>query len=266
MENKESKETTHNRRNHTHETHEAENNQNPAQAKATYNSLLIAMSIILAGAMVGTGIFLSSVYRIKAGGVVGQGQVAGQQQQTGDPTAISDVTDDDLIRGNRGAKVLMVEYSDFDCPFCKNVHTTMQQLLQEYGDDLAWVYRQFPLESLHPFAPAKAELSECIGEQAGDEAFWKFADAYFPKQDAKQGVEYALGIAVDQGLNKTQLQSCLDSGKYKDEIAKQIEEAVKSGGRGTPHTILVSGDNYEVIYGAQPIQNFRDHIDELLDK
>ena len=89
------------------------------------------------------------------------------------------VTNDDWVRGDlKKAKVVLVEYSDFECPFCGRHHPTMQSLMNTYGDDIAWVYRHFPL-SFHPQAMPAALASECVGEQLGDDGFWAFGDRLF---------------------------------------------------------------------------------------
>jgi len=102
--------------------------------------------------------------------------------KTANTVALTDlpaVSEADHLRGEKGAKITIVEYSDFDCPFCFRFHTTMQQVLDEYDGQVNWVYRDFPLPQLHPNAPKLAEAAECIASQNGEEAFWKFADAYY---------------------------------------------------------------------------------------
>jgi len=89
------------------------------------------------------------------------------------------ISEKDHVRGNRSAKIKLVEYSDFECPFCQRFHLTAKQVLDEYGNDVAWVYRHFPLDQLHPKARPTAEASECVYELGGDEAFWKFTDEVF---------------------------------------------------------------------------------------
>jgi protein-disulfide isomerase len=94
--------------------------------------------------------------------------------------AINSVTESDHIRGNSSATVTVVEYSDFKCPHCGQFHSTMKQIMNDYEDDeVAWVYRHFPLSRLHPQAPRIARASECVADQGGDEAFWTFADEIF---------------------------------------------------------------------------------------
>lgn len=89
------------------------------------------------------------------------------------------VSDSDHIRGSNNAKITVVEYSDYDCPFCSRFHTTMQQVLSEYEGDVRWVYRHYPIPQLHPNANKMSQASECIADQNGEEAFWKFSDAYY---------------------------------------------------------------------------------------
>ena len=87
--------------------------------------------------------------------------------------------DQDHVRGNRNAEVLLIEYSDFQCPYCQQFHPTTLQILDEYKDQVAHVYRHFPLDQIHPYARPAAEASECIKELGGEDAFWKFADKAF---------------------------------------------------------------------------------------
>lgn len=82
------------------------------------------------------------------------------------------------IRGNRNARIALIEYSDFQCPFCQRVHPTYEQVMKEYDTKIMWVYRHFPLE-FHPNAMPAAEASECVNALAGQDAFWKYSDSLF---------------------------------------------------------------------------------------
>lgn len=100
----------------------------------------------------------------------------GVSKMTSDQLAkLPRVQSQDHVRGDRNAKILLIEYSDFQCPFCQRFHPTEQQMLSEYKDT-ALVLRHFPLEQLHPYARGAAYASECIAELGGDDAFWKFTD------------------------------------------------------------------------------------------
>lgn len=99
---------------------------------------------------------------------------------TSDDIGINSVTEDDYIRGSQDATVKIVEYSDFDCPYCQQFHQTMKQVVNNYDDsEVAWVYRHFPIPQLHPDAPRKARASECVADLGGQDAFWTFADEIF---------------------------------------------------------------------------------------
>ncbi|OGM15088.1 hypothetical protein A3D84_04595 [Candidatus Woesebacteria bacterium RIFCSPHIGHO2_02_FULL_42_20] len=89
------------------------------------------------------------------------------------------LSNNDHVRGSRNAAIKLIEYSDFQCPFCQRFHPTVRQAVSDYGDKIALVYRHFPLDSLHPRARPAALASECIAELGGDEAFWKFVDEVF---------------------------------------------------------------------------------------
>lgn len=94
-------------------------------------------------------------------------------------TEIRPITSDDHIVGNINAKIIIVEYSDLDCPYCKVFHNTMYRIIKESNGDVAWVYRHYPIPQLHPNAFAKSEASECASEQKGNEGFWKYVDKVF---------------------------------------------------------------------------------------
>ena len=87
--------------------------------------------------------------------------------------------DQDHLKGNKNAEVLLIEYSDFQCPYCQRFHPTTTQILEEYKDQVALVYRHFPLDQIHPYARPAANASECVKDLGGEDAFWKFADKAF---------------------------------------------------------------------------------------
>jgi len=102
------------------------------------------------------------------------------------------VSESDHILGNIAAKIIIVEYSDLECPFCKVFHNTMHQVVKEYAGEVAWVYRHFPIASLHPKAFHEAEATECAWEQGGNEVFWKYMDKLFEVTPSNNGLEESL--------------------------------------------------------------------------
>lgn len=192
----------------------------------------------------------------------------GGEVVAGDPTNITPVTDEDHIRGNPNAPIVLVEYSDYDCPFCKNFHETMKQIMAEYGStgEVAWVYRHFPLEQLHPSAPKLAEAAECVADLGGNDAFWTFSDMIFEGRDTNAQTDMARlpEFAESAGVDRAAFNECLASGEMAGAVSEDHANAVAIGGRGTPHTIVMIGDQQGVINGAQSITTVRQIIESLL--
>lgn len=193
----------------------------------------------------------------------------GNQPDPNNPTVgtVKAVSKDDHIRGNANAKVVLIEYSDYECPFCKRFHPTMQQVMQAYGDKIAWVYRHFPL-SFHQNAQKEAEAAECVYEQGGNDAFWKFTDKIYDKTTAN-GTGFALDqlgpLAKEVGVNQQKFQSCLDSGKYTAKVNQDLAEGQAAGVTGTPGTIImVDGKAKSIIPGALPFDSIKQAIDAVL--
>lgn len=163
----------------------------------------------------------------------------------------------DHILGSINAPVKIIEYSDFECPFCKSFHQTMKQIMDEYKDSgkVAWVYRHFPIDELHPVKARKeAVASECAAELGGNDAFWKYADKIFEATPSNNQVDLAVlpELAKDIGLNKGEFEACLGSGKFDRRVQDDYENAVETGGNGTPWTIIVAPNGKKFpINGAQ---------------
>ncbi len=155
----------------------------------------------------------------------------------------------DHITGNKKAKVTVVEYSDFECPFCGRFHPTVKEALSKYGNDIRVVYRHFPLTSIHPTAVPSAEASECAAEQG---KFWEFADKMFDNQTGLTSA-YFSQVARDLGLNVSKFDSCVSSRKYKARVEADMASGNAAGVQGTPHTIVVGANGQQIpVSGAQP--------------
>src|SRR3989344_1224206 len=153
-------------------------------------------------------------------GVVANTNLAPTNPNPNQPTVgtVVPANKDEHIKGSPNADIVLIEYSDLECPYCSRFHPTMQQVLQAYGDKVAWVYRHFPLNSIHPGAQKKAEAAECVTELGGNDKFWKFADLVFAKS-AETSASAVLvtdlkGFATQAGVDGDKFQTCLDSGKY----------------------------------------------------
>lgn len=177
------------------------------------------------------------------------------------------VTAADHIRGNKNAKVTLIEYSDFECPFCKNFAPTTQELLKTYGDKIRLVYRHYPLP-FHQNAQKEAEASECIASLGGNDVFWNYVDTIFARTTSN-GTGFALDklgpLAAELGINQQKFQNCLDSGKYEKLVKDSIAEGSSAGVSGTPSTFVInSRGESQIVVGAQPIDSFKTVVDKAL--
>jgi len=223
-------------------------------------SFAIPAAIVVAASLIAGAIYLSSKNAAPTP------KEAPEEQEI----VMRPVDASDHIRGNPNAPILLVEYSDYDCPFCAQFHTTMQRIVDKYGTtgDVAWVYRHFPITQLHPNAPGIAAASECVAELGGNDAFWTFSDLVFEEKpiETRNGQQH-VGLtdvsrlpefAERAGVDRTEFSRCTASGKYGDAIAASVAEAQASGGNGTPHTLIVAGNQViGTIPGAFPFENFR---------
>ena len=188
------------------------------------------------------------------------------------PTSVAgdllEITDEDHVRGDRNARIMLVEYSDLECPFCQRFHSTARQVVDEYDGQVAWVYRHFPLK-FHQNSQKEAEASECAAELGGNDVFWKYIDTIF-ERTATNGTGFALDkltpLAQEIGLNGNDFRECLDSGRYKQNVLDEMAGGQSTGVTGTPGNILLDTKTGETrfIPGAVPFDQIKPVIDELL--
>ena len=147
----------------------------------------------------------------------------------------------------------------------------MQQVIEEYGKDgrVAWVYRHFPLTQIHPKAPKEAEATECANELGGNAKFWEYTDRLFEITPRNNNLDLALlpQIAEDIGLDRIKFEACLENGKYAKHVQDDFEDAINSGGQGTPYSIIIAsnGQKFE-LSGAQPYSAVKTIIDLALEE
>jgi protein-disulfide isomerase len=160
------------------------------------------------------------------------------------------------VRGDASAPVTIVEFSDFHCPYCRKVQPVLDELRAKYGAKVKLVYRDFPLDNLHPQARAAAEASHCAIEQG---KFWEFHDRVF--KNAPDSSQATLSrFAKEVGMDVTAFEACSSSGKYKTSVQESAQEGAKLGITGTP-TFFING---RMLTGAQPLDAFSRIIDEEL--
>jgi protein-disulfide isomerase len=175
----------------------------------------------------------------------------------------------DHIYGNSKAAISIIEYSDFECPFCKTFHPTPKELVKTYAGKVNWVYRHFPLAFHNPGAQKQAEASECANELGGNDAFWKYSDAIYARTRSN-GKGFPLTdltpLATEIGLDGEKFRQCVDSGKYAARVAEDMAEGARVGVTGTPASILVHNKTGDARFksGAQPVAAFKADIDAML--
>ncbi len=228
---------------------------------------MVPLAIVAAGAIIAGAIFFSD-----------KAPSSGAQANTGaNPTPSNTsyqnvkLRSSDHISGNPSAPVVVVEYSDLECPFCKIFHATMRQIMDEYGKDgkVAWVYRHFPLAQLHPKAPAEAVASECVAKLGGNTAFWTFINKIFEVTPANNGLDHSLlpGFAKEAGVDEAAFTSCFQNAETVDVVNADYNDAVAAGGQGTPYSVVVvNGKGAAVISGAQPYDYVKSLIDAALEQ
>ena len=189
----------------------------------------------------------------------------------GEPGAKAEVSaDDDPFLGAQDAKVTIIEFSDFQCPFCRTFwRDTLDKIKQEYinsGKSVKFVYRDFPLSSIHSLAQKYAEAAECAQDQG---KYWEMHDKIFEEQEKLgQGTISSYGIgdikrwAQELGLDASEFNQCLDSDKYAGEVKKDFDDGAAAGAGGTP-TFFINGTS---LVGAQPFETFKQIIDSELEK
>ena len=223
--------------------------------------LSVPIAIVIAGGLIAGALYYSNIKSSK----VSVAPVVNNESAS----FMRPVSSSDHILGNPKADVVIVEYSDTECPFCKQFHVTLKRVMAEYGNagKVAWVYRHFPIDSLHSKARKEAEALECANELGGPEKFWEYTNLLYEITPSNNSLDPAElpKIAKTVGLDDKAFNTGLSSGKYKDKVEADYQNAVKSGGRGTPHSILVSKDGLQtVVQGAQPYENLKLTIDAIL--
>ncbi len=162
----------------------------------------------------------------------------------------------DPALGSASAPVTIVEFSDFQCPFCQRVAPTLKQVQKTYGDRVRIVWKDFPLTQIHPEAFKAGEAAHCAAEQG---KFWEYHDRLFANQQALQA-DSLKKHAADLGLDAAKFNACVDSAKYGDRVREGVAQGSRLGVNSTP-TLYING---RMLSGAQPYEIIAAIIDEEL--
>jgi protein-disulfide isomerase len=201
------------------------------------NKTLVPISIVIAAVIIGGAVLFTNKG-------ASNNKTDGTEDVKVETVKFTPVSEDDHILGNPNAKVMLVEYSDFECPFCKRFQTTLHQIIDEYGasGDVAWVYRHFPIAQLHPKNGQRASVaSECAFDLGGEDVFWQFTDAYYEKTPSNDQTDFdtVVGdIVTSLGLDTDAFGACLDENDF-DGVKADFDDGVAIGVRATPTTAFV---------------------------
>jgi protein-disulfide isomerase len=212
------------------------------------NKINIGLAVIVAGVII-------------AGAILLRGTNTPTEQkdnkEIGTKNSEIKISEIDHITGNADSKIVIVEYSDTDCPYCKVFQNTMQKVMAEKGNEVAWVYRHFPIAQLHSKAFKESVATECAFEQGGNEMFWKYIDEVYSRTESNNKLPFdeLSKIASDFELNISEFNECLNSDKYDEKVNSSLEEGNRIGVSGTPKSfILKDGKIIDTIDGAYPYE------------
>ncbi len=228
------------------------------------NKISVPGAIIIAGVIIALAIFLASgKFTINTA----LNKTPGAPLPPTQDIAVNPVTDKDHLFGNPAAKIVVIEFSDTECPFCKLFHPTMQKIVADYKGQVAWVYRHMPLDVLHKKARKEAEATECAAELGGNDGFWKYIDRLFEITPSNDGLDPAElpKIAKEIGLDVAKFNACLSSRKYKDLVEAHLQDGIRAGVTGTPASIIINTKTGKkiLVAGAESYENVKRVIEAL---
>jgi protein-disulfide isomerase len=234
--------------------------------KGLGEKISLPVSIVLAGLLIAGGIYLN-------GRITKSNPTPNQQQQLKSANlsdSVRPINASDHILGNASARVIVIEYSDTECPFCKNFHNTMNTIMSEYGQagNVAWVYRHYPIAELHPKSFHEAVATECAASLGGNSKFWEYINKVYATTPSNNNLDpkELSTIAKNIGLSPSDFDSCLNSNKFSDRVNSDIKNAGEIGIRGTPYSVIIDTKTktYESIEGAYPYVQVKAAIEAIL--
>ncbi len=235
------------------------------------HNILIPLSILVVGTLIATAIYMNRTS-------VEPQRIAIKTPETTKvkTEAFIPVSEKDHILGDiKKAEVVIVDYSDLECPYCKELHETFLKIYQEYQSTgkIAWVHRHFPL-SIHSKAIREAEATECVAEIGGSDAFWEYIHTIFANTPSNDGLDpkNLEVFAKKIGIDTTTFNTCLSSGTYTEKIKESYENAIKFiGEESTPFSVLIVrgqviplADKEGKGFGALPYPTMKALIDEFV--
>lgn len=228
--------------------------------------LTLPLSIIIAGLLIGGGVYLN-------GRIAKENPTPVQRQKLASQNLadiLRPIDANDHVLGSPKARVLIVEYSDTECPFCKMFHSTMLSIMKNYGKDgkVAWIYRYYPIADLHPKALREAQALECAATLGGNSKFWEYANKIYEVTPSNNNLDpkKLTDIATGVGLSSQKFNTCLDSGEFGPRVNLDVQNAQELGVSGTPYSVIIDTktNEYYPIEGAYPYSDMKSAIDLML--
>lgn len=177
-------------------------------------------------------------------------------------------TTQDHIYGNPNAAISIIEFSDFECPYCRKIHPDLKRLVNETNQQINWVFRHYPLSFHKPNAQLEAEASECVAHLAGNKGFWTFIDTLFaqPRKGKQNRNQLISRAALKTNINLDALEKCKKTRQFKKNVNTDEKEALAIGLKGTPANIIIhhASKQIHIRQGAASLKTFRKDIAELL--
>lgn len=237
----------------------SKNNQRPGKKwyQKWWGKLIVALIFLILVMAVAMAFYVArTAYDLASGKISPEELLGSNFDRTSGKNLPTYATTDDPSFGPKDSKIVIVEFSDFQCPFCQQAQVVVEQIRRNYSDKVLFIYRDFPIESIHPQSVTAAIAAECAAEQG---YFWEMHDKIFANQ-SDLSEDNLKRLAIQVGLNNIQFTTCFDNRKYFDEVEQDFQDGLRAEVKATP-TFFVNG---RMIEGAVPYSLFEQVIlDEL---
>ncbi len=246
--------------------------------KDNSNNMGIPIAIIVAGMLLSAGLYFGLQSSNNSSGTDTNNQPTTAKAMPTEAPSIVDVSmDDDAIEGDANAPVTIIEFSDYECPYCKRyVQQTYPEIFKNYIDTgkVKYIFRDLPLSFHDPAATKEAIAANCARAQGDDKTYYKFHDLQYENTGSNgTGIpdDKLVELAKSLGLDGAKFKKCVDDEEYKDEVTKDLDDAQKVGATGTPTFFIGKSSDSgtikgEMLVGAQPYEAFKAAIEKYLPK
>ncbi|TSC52061.1 MAG: DsbA oxidoreductase [Parcubacteria group bacterium LiPW_41] len=184
------------------------------------------------------------------------------------PSNVNPISDSDHKLGPESAPIKIIAFSDPECPYCKDYHFVLKDLMKEMPGKIQLIFRNFPLSG-HKQSKQEATAMECVADLKGNDAFWSYLDRIFEATPSNDGLDLALlpKFAEEVGVDKSKFESCLASGKFDALLDENIQNGKNAGLRGTPYSVVIAPNGqYLPLNGYLPLEEFKKVMEEVINQ